>query len=231
MKKIICIVLSLVTISLIPSCFEDDDKPIGNIYSEPEDGQQYVDLGLTSGTLWATTNIGASKPEDFGTYYAWGETEEKTNFGWSNYKYMPSGESTWKYINKYNGTDGLNKLQSADDVATAKWGSDWVIPTTEQWAELKKECNWKWTTSYNFSHIQGFIVSNKSNSDVHIFLPAAGYCTDTRLRYTSEYGSYWTLNKAGRLYDAQCFIFSSKAQTKSTNLRFLGYNIRAVKSK
>lgn len=93
---------------------------------------EYVDLGLPSGTLWATCNVGAENPEDAGDYFAWGETEPKDTYLWSNYKY-----GKYSVMLKYNDTDSLTSLEESDDVAYQKWGSDWCMPTQTQFQELK----------------------------------------------------------------------------------------------
>ena len=115
--------------------------------------QDYVDLGLPSGIKWATKNLGASKPSDYGDYFAWGETEPKTEYTWATYKWMQTGQSDWEHITKYtfadgqtegiwydsDGTfigDGKTTLEAADDAATAKLGSPWRMPTFEEAKEL-----------------------------------------------------------------------------------------------
>lgn len=141
-----------------------------------------VDLGLPSGTLWAKRNVGASKPEEYGDFFAWGETTGYSSvyanpmtdhsFDWASYKWMASGQSSWESITKYtfaddqttaswydNGTfigDGKTELESADDAATAKLGSAWKMPTHAQWQELAANCYWEWTTDY--SGVAGYIV-------------------------------------------------------------------------
>ena len=113
------------------------------------DTREYVDLGLPSGTLWATCNIGADSPEDYGLYFAWGETtgysedtSDGRSFDWSTYKYCNGSSYTLtKYCNDssrgYNGfTDNLTELVPEDDAATANWGAGWCMPTVEQFDEL-----------------------------------------------------------------------------------------------
>ena len=118
-----------------------DARPIHN-------GHAYVNLGLPSGTLWATMNVGANSPTDSGLYFAWGETtgytasqvgngEGKKAFSWSNYKFNPSGDGST--FTKYNETDGKTVLDLDDDAAHVNWGGDWHMPTEEQCKELLKE--------------------------------------------------------------------------------------------
>ena len=163
----------------------------------------YVDLGLPSGTLWATYNIGATKPEEYGDYFAWGETEPKEVYDWSTYKYAKASgawdlDSLTKYNfgNYYDGVvDSLSTLLPEDDAATANWGSEWRMPTIEEQRELIEECYWVWTNGYNGSDVRGHIVYKAKNeddkgnvsypggkyesedyslADAHVFFPAAG---------------------------------------------------------
>ncbi len=165
-----------------------------------ENGHEYVDLGLPSGTMWATCNVGAMKPEEFGDYYAWGETTTKTDYNWDTYKYSSNGDLLTKYCNSSSyGKDGYTDtktiLDLSDDAAYVNWGGKWRMPTKTQQDELLNECYWVWTDSYNSSSVKGYIVykakdssdkgkgvkvysngtpsSSYNLSDAHIFLPAA----------------------------------------------------------
>ena len=160
----------------------------------------YVDLGLESGTLWATNNLGAAQPWEFGNYYAWGEIQTKDDYSWETYKYCKGSDNTFtKYCNDaeygYNGfTDALTTLESSDDAATTILGSDYSMPTEANWAELYNQCDWVWTDNYNNQNVSGFIVYKKSAdnssgtpsasslSDSHIFLPTAGFYVGSNFR-------------------------------------------------
>ena len=156
-------------------------------------GHPYVDLGLPSGTLWATTNIGAANPWDYGYYFAWGETTTKSKYGWTSYKYANGDyKKLTKFCNKSdygnNGyTDNKKQLESSDDAATANWGSDWCMPTQAQFQELKDKCTWTWTTK---NGKKGYEVKGKNGNS--IFLPAAGYRYGTSLYLYDSDGSYWS---------------------------------------
>ena len=136
----------------------------------------YVDLGLPSGLLWATCNVGAETAEEYGDYFAWGETQPKDYYYWSTYQYCNGSSSTLtKYCNNssngYNGyTDNLTTLLPEDDAATANWGSDWRMPTNEEWQELYNNTTVTWTTR---NGVDGrlFTASNGNS----LFLPAAGF--------------------------------------------------------
>ena len=149
-----------------------------------------VDLGLS--VKWASYNVGASKPEEYGDYYAWGETEPKKNYSWSTYKWGTSETSLTKYnTNIYRGTvDNKTVLEPEDDVAHVKLGGKWRMPTDAEWTELSTKCTWTWVTNYNGSGINGRLV--KATNGNSIFLPAAGSWYNTGLSSTGDYGGYWS---------------------------------------
>jgi len=136
--------------------------------------QTYVDLGLPSGTLWADRNVGASSPEDYGDYFAWGETTTKSNYILSTLKYGEDsdGEKFSKYNtqSKYGSVDNKTNLERTDDAATANWGSDWCMPKLQQFKELKDNCTWTWTT---LNGKNGYEVKGINGNS--LFLPAAGH--------------------------------------------------------
>ena len=170
----------------------------GNIltFTTPDDGSnghEYVDLGLPSGLLWATCNVGATNPEDYGDYFAWGETEPKDTYNWSTYQYCNGSSSTLtKYCNSssygYNGfVDNINTLFPEDDAATANWGGNWRMPTQEEWQELLDNTTVTWTTQ-NGVNGRLFTATNGNS----LFLPAAGYRYDSSLYDAGSYGNYWS---------------------------------------
>ena len=154
--------------------FEDVASPVD---TTPSSNHEYVDLGLPSGTLWATYNIGATKPEEYGDNFAWGETEPKDVYDWSTYKYATLkydsewGEYDWDSITKYNMSgrygiiDSLSTLLPEDDAATANWGSEWRMPTNEEQRELLDECYVVWTDSYNGREVRGIIVYKAKSAE------------------------------------------------------------------
>ena len=170
----------------------------------------YVDLGLPSGTLWATCNVGATTPEEYGNYYAWGETEPKSVYDWDNYKYC-NGHSNQltKYCTQsqygYNGfTDNLTVLQPSDDAATANWGSGWCIPTKEQWEELYQNTATIWTTQNN---VKGCRFTGLNGNS--IFLPATGIIYSSMPEDVGDDGEYLSssLCATSRSYYAWWFLF------------------------
>ena len=118
------------------SCSSDDDDDNKN--KNDKDNHEYVDLGLPSGTLWATCNVGASKPEEYGDYFAWGETKTKETYQGENYKWV-NGDLFTKYCTNslYGNVDNLLELLPEDDAATANWGNNWCTPSKDQFDELK----------------------------------------------------------------------------------------------
>ena len=188
----------------------------------------YVDLGLPSGTLWATCNVGANSPEEYGDYFAWGETQPKDYYGWSNYKYCNGSENTLtKYCNNpdhgLNGFfDNLTVLQDMDDAAKINWGEEWRMPTIEECAELCQYTNSVWTI---MNGVKGrlFTASNGNT----LFLPAGGmyeYCV-------SEFGTYWSTSLYNYLdWGARIIDFDSTVIHCSTCDRDSGASIRPVRS-
>ncbi len=213
-------------------------------------GYYYVDLGLPSGTLWATTNVGASSPADYGKYFAWGETSSKTFFSWNNYKWCRNSETSLTKYNdypSYGSVDYLEMLEPADDVATTSRGDGWRMPTEKEIEELcnAANCTWEWTTRLNSSRqsINGYLVTSKTNGN-SIFLPAAGGATrytlsgedglgelapTGRVEHIGSSGSYWSKSLANSTYNALTFSFG--ATTKGgvySSCRNSGHSVRPV---
>lgn len=159
-----------------------------------------VDLGLS--VKWATCNVGASKPEDYGNYYAWGEKDAKSTYSWSSYAWGGSSSSLTKYCplseTSYWGgggePDNKTQLELADDVVHATKGGSWRMPTDAEWTELRYNCTWAWTSDYNGTGVAGQIVTSNLEgfTDKSIFLPAAGYRMDNSLYRATEDGYYWS---------------------------------------
>lgn len=155
-------------------------------------GHEYVDLGLS--VKWATCNVGATSPEEFGGNYAWGEIVEKDEYSELNYKWndvtkTPKSKYASYYIKKYNNdedygiVDNKYVLESSDDVATQTWGEEWRMPTYEEWNELRESCKWSWV---EMNDVWGYEIKSKINENV-IFLPVSN---------KDNIGHYWssTLN-------------------------------------
>ncbi len=154
---------------------------------------EYVDLGRPSGTLWATCNIGASSPEEYGDYFAWGETEPREVYNWGNYKWFTLYDGGYfevmKYCtdSEYGAVDGKTELDPEDDAAYVNWGSSWRMPTQEQIQELISKCSSRWTTQ---NGVKGRLLSGPNGNT--LFLPAAGYRWGDSLKYPNSEGRYWS---------------------------------------
>ena len=220
MKKIsFCYLLAVLSTSLLFSCNKGDsvdsdndndneDEYVGDITSG-----KAVNLGLS--VKWAGWNVGASSPEEYGGYYAWGETEEKSNFKEYTYKYYKNN----KYIDIGDNISGTRY-----DVAHVKWGGSWRMPTYAEQQELWESCSWKWTTRKG---IYGMKVTGPNGNS--IFLPAAGDRNGTVVYGRSEYGHYWSgsfnvVNRAYYLY----FVTDGSHWHANYYNRFIGLSVRPV---
>lgn len=202
-------------------------------------GHEYVDLGLPSGILWATCNLGAETSEECGDYYAWGETRPKEVYVWNNYKFCYEHLSNagltnqlTKYCWDYNCghlcfTDTLTILVSEDDAASANWGIEWRIPTKEEWEELYLNTTNNWATQ---NGIKGrlFTASNGNS----LFLPAAGHYDENLLINYSWLGSYWSsslnTNNCPCYAWTFSFIWDDSFQLSDGITRHEGLSIRPV---
>lgn len=191
--------------------------------SNYENGHEWVDLGLS--VKWATCNVGATKPEEYGDYFAWGETAPKHNYDWSTYKWCKgSCETLTKYNTSifYGTVDNNTDLDIDDDAAHANWGGSWRLPTKAEQDELTNNCIWIWTTK---NGINGSLVTGPNGNS--IFLPAAGYCLGTDFGGISEYGYYWSSSLSASI-NAYFFRLSSNNVTWSDYGRHYGFSVRPV---
>lgn len=194
---------------------------------------EYLDLGLTSGTLWATTNVGALSPENYGSFFAWGETQPKEVYSGFNYKFGKGDEyevdSLFKYntLLKFGNVDSLMNLLPEDDIATIEWGKDWRTPTISEWAELYEQCSWIWS---EFNGACGYKVVGKNNN--WIFLPIGGRRFQD-YRESEMYGCYWSATVCNEAPEFAYYIlfYSKYVFDFYYNSRFLGMPIRPVISK
>ena len=201
----------------IPS--EDEPTvPNDSITTNPTDripSYEAVDLGLS--VKWATCNVGANAPEEYGGYYAWGETEEKSDYT----------EYTYKYYNENTGyvNIGSNISGTQYDVAHVKWGGSWRMPTKDEIEELYDECTWEWTT---LNGVNGKLVTGPNGNS--IFLPAAGYRNGTELVNAGEYGGNWSAtlveDSSGNAFSRS--FYSYGAYLSGGSARFCGRSVRPV---
>ena len=194
------------------------------------DGHVYVDLGLPSGTLWATCNVGANSPEEYGDYFAWGETKPKSYYGWGTYKYSNGTMTKYCTSSEYGAVDNKTELEPSDDAATVNWGVDWQMPSLEQFEELINS-SYTTTTLTTMNGKYGRKITSKSNGN-SIFLPVAGYRYDTSLGGAGSYGYYWSrsLNTSGSS-NAYYLYFGSSNVNTSNGSRYYGQSVRPVRVK
>ncbi len=201
---------------------------------DPYNGHAYVDLGLPSGTKWATMNVGANSETDTGLYFAWGETTGYiTNqvgidkqFTWNDYKYGTSSDD----LTKYNSIDGKTELDLEDDAARANWGGKWKMPSNSQMQEL---CNTqyvtnRWVQNYNNSGVNGRLFTSVSNGNT-LFFPASGYGLNGGISTTSGY--FWETSLSDYFkHQGKMLTFGSQGGVdgNSYNMRCYGQSVRAV---
>ena len=189
-------------------------------------GHEWVDLGLS--VKWATCNVGATKPEEYGNHYAWGETEPKTTYNWSTYKWC---NGSWNTQTKYctqssRGTvDNKTVLDLEDDAARTNWGGVWRMPTDAEWTELRTKCTWTWTTR---NGVKGYEVTSMTNGN-SIFLPATGYRSYDGLYNAGYYGTYWSCSlDTDYPNNAWEVNFGSGDVYRNGSYRYFGRSVRPV---
>ena len=183
-------------------------------------GYEFVDLGLPSGLKWATCNVGATKPEEYGDYFAWGETASKEIYGWPSYSMVEDTTPT-KYI-----VSDYDILLPEDDAASFLWGHPWRIPKGEDWSELKNYCNNVWT---NRNGVNGCLFTSKKNGKT-IFLPAAGYGTTSNPALVGLKCNYWSSSLFVSDPNLACFMYILPGDQPivDNTLRCWGLSIRPV---
>lgn len=183
-----------------------------------------IDLGLPSGTKWACCNVGATSPEQYGSYVAWGETKSKTDYSWNSYQWGSGKGQTTKYCNnssfgKDGFTDSKTTLEVADDAARSNWGRQWHTPTSADFQELIENTTSEWIDGGDGKGVSGRIF--KSSNGKSLFFPAAGYRNGTSLHEANLCGDYWskslnigTPNRASTLYfnseDVDVYYYSNR---------------------
>jgi hypothetical protein len=233
MKKILMAVIALMmTLSASAQfyiyCSDGNVIKVDSIsmVAPKESVHEYVDLGLS--VKWATCNVGATKPEEYGDYFAWGETQPKDYYDWSTYKWCNGSYNTLtKYNNSssYGTVDNKTQLELSDDAARANWGGSWRMPTRAEQDELRENCTWTWTTQ---NGVNGYKVTSKKNGN-SIFLPAAGYRDGSSLYRAGSYGYYWSSSLGTGYQDDACGLyFGSGYVGCDLNPRYIGFTVRPV---
>lgn len=204
---------------------------------DPYNGHDYVDLGLPSGTLWATKNVGANSITDYGLYFSWGGTIghydcTTKSFDWPDYE-LGYHNSTVSDANmaKYNQTDGLTILEAVDDAASVNMGGEWHMPTVDQINELRNTTyvTNEWITNYQGSGVNGRLFTSVSDSSKTLFLPASGYCSAGSQTHLGITGNIWTkLRNSTNSTNGRTFSFHSSNISMSSEARRMGQTIRGV---
>lgn len=216
------------------SLTKDDSKV--HFFKDHYKGHQYVEIG---GLKWATMNIGASQPSDYGLYFAWGDTqgytaeqvgsgEGKKYFDWPDYKYGNGTSSPGATgMTKYNATDGLATLEAVDDAAVANWGGSWRMPTTAEFQALGAAVNTAWTQVNN---VYGILCTDKTDSSKTLFFPAAGSCYNGSVKNVGNNGNYWSssLNTNSRQDAYYLLFYSGDASWAFYSNRYFGFAVRPV---
>lgn len=235
MKKTFFITaIALLTLGIISCHKEGDDNGGSNNSNNPTIGE-WVDLGLPSGLLWYSVNLGATAPEHYGDYYAWGETSTKGTYNWSTYRFgKVDSDGELKTLTKYNITgrygvvDNKTSLEAADDVATSVLGTGARIPTYEDWVELINHTRSK-STELNGVRGMKFTATNGNS----LFMPVAGYRSGSSFTTDGTLGNYWssslyTVNPSSAQFFR--FDFNDSRGMHNDCYRFYGYSVRAVHS-
>ena len=213
---------------------------------------QYVEMG--DGLRWGTMNLGAISPEDYGEYFAWGETESKDTFDWSNYKFMQAGQSNAQYITKYqqednyaiaiwyhnytefvgDGFTSFADCDYVDDAARVQLGSTWRIPSKAEWGVLmdNDKFTWEWFDDYEDTGVAGYVVTSKIEGYAgnSIFLPAAGILSEGQSDFVGQGGYYWASDISNPSWRAASLNFGSRTYNPASSSRGNGLSIRAVMS-
>ena len=236
-------ILAIMIMAIVmASCSKDPAVPTGKVFlaaveagdlsgSGIYNGHAYVDLGLPSGLLWATCNIGATTSVGCGDYFAWGETYPKSDYSWKTYKHAYcNGDATQmkKYCHQsyfgYNGyTDNLTILQAGDDAAITNWGGGWRMPTWEEWEELKDNTTSIWTSEKG---VMGRLFTGPNGNS--LFLSVTGYYKEKDLIHPDDYGDYWSSTLTTSSFNAYSCGISSDYVNYPLSNRYYGMPIRPV---
>lgn len=202
--------------------FVDEDSSVRYLLKNipTHNGYEYVDLGLPSGLKWATCNIGATSPEEYGLYFAWGETTGYTAEQVPGVRAFDEASYTASAIS-------TNQLKPEQDAAHVHMGGNWRMPTKDEFKELIKNCKKDLTYDYNGTGIKGRIFTSNVNGK-SVFFPAAGYCQNTSMSGVGSYGYYWSASRYSSFY---AWSLSDSAGSMSLNydeFRYYGYSVRGV---
>lgn len=233
MKRMLILLLNFCIVFICASfvsCNDDNEEnePDAPIQEDVEiTPGQAIDLGLPSGTIWAGWNVGASLPEEYGGYYAWGETEEKKHYSWDTYKYWVDSDCNDVFDYDEITNIGTNISGTQYDVARQKWGGSWRMPTKMEFDELTSKCTWTWQ---QYKGVWGQKVTGPNGNS--IFLPAAGSRYESSLECDGSDGHYLsaTLHEDCFYYGALGLYFGNGGyDSNAVWARCSGYSVRPVK--
>ncbi len=194
------------------------------LVSGPVFAQQPVDMGLS--VQWGDRNVGAASPQEYGGFYAWGETMEKETYNWMTYRFCegsPHRLSRYCPLALWGQVDSRTRLEAGDDVATCICGPGWRMPTSAEWESLLSSCDWSWSAPQ-----QGYVVRSRTTGK-EIFLPAGGFRIQGDHHYFGIDGLYWAADVVEDLpYDAYRVYFSNYFRYLSYAQRYFGFLVRPV---
>lgn len=228
MKKILLTLLMAMVAATVSAQTTDDMKAL--VFCPDSNHPHVVDLKLPSGTKWACCNVGAKSPEGYGGYYSWGETEEKSDYRPSEYKYSSMDDSNGSWWNEnghnYQCKDIGTHISGTDyDVAHVKWGDSWQMPSFAQFRELLENCSSKWTS---VNGVEGMLFTSLNNLE-SIFFPASGNHFKTDLLNLDSEGYYWTDMGYHDGYCAYGLYFMKGYYSLARNFhRGVGFPVRPV---
>ena len=213
-------VLMLPMVSCEEDVVDDKDKTEQGSGENEDFFVNAIDLGLS--VKWAEHNVGATKPEEYGGYYAWGEVEEKERYSALTYSH---------YQNESFVNIGEDIKGSKYDVAHVEWGGDWRMPTFSELEELFTQCSWVWTS---FNGVNGYKITGPNNNS--IFLPAAGYRINVDIFNSGVAGAYWSSIYLEDYSEAACGLYFDGegelyCELQNDLSRYRGYTVRPVKDK
>ena len=207
----------------LTACHDDKEEPEQREQREsylscPDDHHPHlINLDLPSGTLWACCNVGATAPENYGSYFAWGETEVKSVYEWRNYIHSDGTSETCHDL-------GASICGTEYDVATKKWGSSWQMPSLVQIQELLAKCSYEWT---ELNGIKG--MKFKGSNGGSIFLPAAGGHELSHLGLLGQSGRYWSGTQNPLYNENACYLYFYNNFASWIHInRYCGYSVRPV---
>ena len=220
-------VMTLVALAILAAACNDNDniadiknvKPV-EIVNGQENGFDYADLGLPSGTLWATCNVGATSPEQAGLYFAWGETTGFTA------EQVTGGERAFD-DKSYKAKDISTNLTLEQDAAHVHMGGNWRMPTKAEFKELIGNCSVEKTYNYNGTGIKGRVFTSKVNGKT-VFFPAAGKCDNSSVSRVGSYGYYWSASRYSSYYAWSLNDSSGSMYLNYNEFRYYGYSVRGV---